>query len=211
MRFPLLLIGGIVAAIGVNQLARAVFTSLPEPEMMIQIAVVDPETRVPSSRPRVVAEWAPVFGSPQMEDITISLSEPVEEAETVRLELNYRLRGIVVGEDHDIAILEGGNGTEIVRTGGELLDGRKLLEIHQDGVLIESAGGSILIAFLEAEFTALEESSSDVGRDDSVIIERSAPALAVTDVLKDSSSSRALQTAHSRRHQAAPRRFFSTE
>ena len=201
----ILLIGGVGAASGLGQLMRTFHSTFPEAERTFRVEALASDSHRSSTRADTAAIWAAAFGSPPLESGTAWLLEPIEEAPTVTGDLDYRLRGIVIEDGHGFALLDGGNGTEVVRAGGELSDGRKLVEVRNHSVLIEGQGGTrALLAFPEPVFADHQENPQVFSRDGRVGLTLQEIEVAETPLRR-----RMHQTTHSRPPPLSPNRFFS--
>ena len=206
---PLLLLGIIIAGSGIGQLARASYASLPEPERRAAFDVAVPEVQTFQPPSETLSDWAYAFGVPQPESASPPAEERTEETRSMTVERPapskpiYRLRGVMLENDRSLALLEGENGTEVVRVGGHLSGGQQLVEIRRDGVLIEGFEGLVLVAFPEADAADLERNALATARhrQQEAEFERTTSPEART-------SHHRLRTAHSHHPQLQPPRFF---
>lgn len=204
--FPIFLIGSIVAVSGVGELIRVTYAPLPEPEETATAEILVPPARLSPSRLDVTPDWAPAFGVRRVEDNISSLVELAadEEQLPVTSENNYRLRGIILEGSHSLALIEGENGTEIIRAGEALSDGQTLIDIHQDGIVVGGPGGQAHIAFVEPNSSGSQGGSHIFVRSD-----RLGASPEGKNAAEGLASRGTLQTAHSRPPQLSPPRFFS--
>lgn len=130
-------------------LARPVpgVAALPAPELRAH----DTGARAPDTE-RTPAPWPEAFGEPP----GAAPSPPPEAPRTGRRqrpepppEPAYTLRGIVIDPDGGWVLAEGPEGIELVRHGGQLSGGERVIEITRRAVVLESRGESRRIEFDE--------------------------------------------------------------
>ncbi|MCC5970471.1 MAG: hypothetical protein JJU15_10995 [Pararhodobacter sp.] len=152
-----LLAGGVIAGFGLGVLGLAQLLPVPDAAPILPL----PEARVALSSPAAAPaarNWPAAFGT---------APEPMREApEPVVLEApddvddddddddylpydyaDYRLRGMVSEPEGGWALIESERGVEVVRVGSELSGGEMVVEITDDGVLLQGFRAAFLLSF----------------------------------------------------------------
>lgn len=171
-----LLVAGAVAGFGVGALILAMIQPAPQAAPIPPLAAMPSAPSAEPAKSAASRTWAAAFGlvpSPA----AMQPLEPVEEFappdepyldddddfDDGFTESEYLLRGMVNEGGGGWALIEGEMGIEVVRVGSVLSGGESVIEITQDGVVLQGYGAEFLLSF--SEFGSEDEGFQDDDED----------------------------------------------